>query len=247
MKKVSLLLSIVMLSNLLIAQNTQPGCFPFPKTISVTGSAEMDVIPDEIYVQVDLREYKKKSENKIELETIKDQFLASCKAVGIADSNIAVASYDGYNMSNIWKRRKKEPDLMASISYQVKFINTKLIDDLVSRLDDEATKNFRIFRTSHSKIAEYRKQLKIMAVKAAKEKAVYLSESVNEQVGAAITITEPNESVSSDVISGVYKSNSNVSGLINQEKFDAYGVNDYGIDYRKIKLRFEVKVLYALK
>jgi len=254
MKKVCLLLSIVMLSNLLISQNlpagqagTLPGCYPYPKTISVNGSAEMDVIPDEIYVQVDLREYKKKNENKIELENIKADFLASCKAVGIADSNISVASYDGYNMANIWRRRKKEPELMSSISYQVKFNNTKLIDDLVNRLDDEATKNFSIVRTSHSKITEYRKQLKIMAVKAAKEKAIYLSEATNEQLGAAITITEPNELVSSDVRSGVYKSNSNVAGLLNQEKFDAYGVNDYGIDYRKIKLRFEVKVLYALK
>ena len=33
----------------------------------------------------------------------------------------------------------------------------------------------------------------------------------------------------------------NVAGFINQEKFDAYGVNDYGIDYRKIKLRFDQK------
>ena len=33
---------------------------PYPKTINVTGSAEMDIVPDEIYVQVDLREYKKR-------------------------------------------------------------------------------------------------------------------------------------------------------------------------------------------
>lgn len=250
MKKIFPAMAVLLLSASLAAQNqpvTQPGCFPFPKTISVNGSAEMEVIPDEIYVQVDLREYKKKGEEKTELEKIKNDFLASCKAVGIADSNISVASYDGYNMANIWRRKKKEPDLLSSISYQIKFNNTKLIDDLVIRLDDEATKNFSIIRTSHSKIKEYRKQLKIMAVKAAKEKAMYLTESVNEQLGSAITITEPNESVSSDVLSGIYKSNSNVAGFINQEKFDAYGVNDYGIDYRKIKLRFEVEVLYALK
>ncbi len=243
-------MAVVLLSTSLAAQNqpsTQAGCFPFPKTISVTGSAEMEVIPDEIYVQVDLREYKKKGEEKTELEKIKTEFLASCRAVGIPESDIAIASYDGYNMANIWRRKKKEPELLSSISYQVKFNNTKLIDDLVNRLDDEATKNFSIVRTSHSKIVEYRKQLKIMAVKAAKEKAIYLSEATNEQLGAAITITEPNESASSDVLSGLYKSNSNVAGLVNQDKFDAYSINDYGIDYRKIKLRFEVKALYALK
>jgi uncharacterized protein len=249
MKKIIPAMAVLLLSISVFAQtpaSTQPGCFPFPKTISVTGSAEMEVIPDEIYVQVDLREYKKKGEEKTDLEKIKNEFLASCKAVGIADSNIAVASYDGYNMANIWRRRKKEPELLSSIAYQIKFSNTKLIDDLVSRLDDEATNNFSIIKTSHSKIIEYRKQLKISAVKAAREKAMYLSESVNEQVGSAITITEPEESSSSDILSGRYKSNINYSnGLIS--KVDGYSINDNGVDYRKIKLRFEVKVLYALK
>ena len=251
MKKITTLLSVLLFAISIISQaqsSTQPGCYPFPKTISVTGSAEMEVIPDEIYVQVDLREYKKRGEEKIELDKIKNDFLASCKAVGIADSNIAVASYDGYNMANLWRRRKKDPELLSSIAYQIKFNNTKLIDDLVNRLDDEATNNFSIIKTSHSKITEYRKQLKIMAVKAAKEKAVYLSESVNEQVGSAITIEEPEEYLSSDVQEGNYKSNVGVyENSTMKEVRKGYGINENGVDYRKIKLRFEVKVLYALK
>jgi uncharacterized protein len=230
MKKISLIIIAVTIIGLLNAQNTQPGCFPFPKTISVTGSAEMEVIPDEIYVQVDLREYKKKGEEKKELD------------------KIAVASYDGYNLSSIWRRRKKDPDLLASITYQLKFSNTKLIDELVNRLDDEATSNFSITKTSHSKIVEFRKQLKIIAIKAAKEKALYLSESVNEKVGEAITILEPEESLSSDVLSGRYKSNLAANSLMEKSRLDSYGgIAEGGIDYRKIKLRFEVKVLYALK
>lgn len=245
MKKIVTLFFALLLVNLLIAQS-QPICDPFPKTISVTGSAAMEVIPDEIYVQVDLREYKKKGEEKTDIDKIKIDFLASCKTVGIADSNISVASFDGYNLANIWKRRKKDPDLLASITYQLKFSNTKLLDDLVNRLDDEATNNFRITRTSHSKIVEYRRQLKIMAVKAAKEKAIYLAESVNEQVGPAITITEPEESVSSDVQAVRLRGeNSIYSNTISQS--GGYGNTDNGVDYRKLKLRFEVKILYALK
>ena len=37
---------------------------PYPKTITVTGSAEMEIIPDEIYVQVHLKEYDKKGDGK---------------------------------------------------------------------------------------------------------------------------------------------------------------------------------------
>ncbi len=245
MKKIATLIYLLLIVNLLIAQS-QPVCDPFPKTISVTGSAEMEVIPDEIYVQVDLREYKKKGEDKVDIDKIKADFLASCKTIGIADSNISLASFDGYNIANIWKRRKKDPDLFASIAYQVKFSNTRLLDDLVNKLDDEATNNFRIIRTSHSKIVEFRKQLKIMAVKAAKEKAIYLAESVNEQLGAAITITEPAESISSDAGNiRLRGSNSVYSNTVSSS--DGYSSSDNVVDYRKIKLRFEVKVLYALK
>lgn len=37
---------------------------PYPKTITVTGSTEIEIIPDEIYVQVDLKEYGKKRTGK---------------------------------------------------------------------------------------------------------------------------------------------------------------------------------------
>jgi hypothetical protein len=46
---------------------------------------------------------------------------------------------------------------------------------LVDKLDDQATQNFYISRTSHSNMDSIKKQLKIQAVKAAKEKAVYLA------------------------------------------------------------------------
>lgn len=245
-KNVLLLPMLAIWFSAVTAQTTEPGCYPFPKTISVTGSAEMDIIPDEIYVQVDLREYKKKGEEKVDLEKIKTAFLNNCKVAGIPDSNISVASYDGYNMASIWRRRRKDPDLFSSITYLLKFKNTELIDLLVDKLDDEATSNFRIVRTSHSKIIEYRRQLKIMAVKAAKEKATYLSESINEKLGEAITITEPEESISSDVAGGIYNTNAKLYSN-SVAKAESYGISDGTVDYRKIKLRFEVKALYALK
>jgi uncharacterized protein len=105
MKKIFLAAALLCTFQFLQAQNNQPGCYPFPKTISVTGSSEMEIIPDEIYVQVDLREYKK-SGDKVELEQIKTDFLRNCKTIGLPDSVISIASYEGYN-GNWWKKRKK--------------------------------------------------------------------------------------------------------------------------------------------
>ncbi len=249
MKRILLLLSICFVASSIFAQNGVIVSNPFPKTITVLGSAEMEVIPDEIFVQIDLKEYKKKGEDKVELEKIKADFLNNCKVLSIADSNISVSSYDGYNMSNIWKRRKKEPDLMASIIYQIKFSNTKQIDALVEKLDDQATSNFAVVSTSHSKIREYRKQLKIQAIKAAKLKAKYLAEAIDEDVGQAVTIDEPQEYASTNVANGVPNYSKGYSNAYSFKKsYNGYEEgNDGGVEYKKIRLKYDVKVVFALK
>jgi len=215
---------------------------PYPKTINVSGSADMEIVPDEIYVQVDLKEYKKKGENKVELEKIKADFLSKCKSAGIEDSLVSIASYEGTNY-NYWlmRRQKKNPDMFAGIAYQIKFRDSKKMDQLVELLDDEATANFRIVKVSHSKMTEYRKQLKIQAIKAAKDKGVYLSEAINEKIGEAITITEPEENQS-----GIYE-NRAMSQVSNVAGYNGEGFSGTGVDFKKIKVRYEVNVVFALK
>src|SRR6476469_10755672 len=101
---------------------------PFPKTITVTGSAEMEIVPDEIYVQVDLKEYEKKGQGKVTIDRIRQDFLNSVKTVGIPDSALSIAAYDGYN-GNPWLRKKnKKDELMASITYQLKLKSSKQMD-----------------------------------------------------------------------------------------------------------------------
>ena len=216
---------------------------PYPKTITVTGSAEMEIIPDEIYVQVDLKEYEKKGQGKINIETIKRNFLNNIKAIGIPDSLVSIAAYDGFG-GNPWLRKKnKKNELNASISYQVKIKTSKQLDDLVEKLDDEATTNFYIQRTSHSKLAEYRKQLKIQAIKAAKEKAQYLTEAIDEKAGEAVTINEPTEYYQP------YYNMMRSNVMMKEEAMnqDMAGANDNPVDFRKMKLRYDVTVVFAVK
>ncbi|MFT3704432.1 MAG: SIMPL domain-containing protein [Agriterribacter sp.] len=241
MKKTFLTVVVIAFACISMAQiNTNP----YPKTISVTGSAEIEIIPDEIYVQVDLREYEKKGAGKIDIETIKAKFLQACKTVGIADSNISIASYEGADLFYWLTKKKKTPDMMASISYQVKFSSSNKIDQLVEQLDDQATQGFQITKTSHSKMTEYRKQLKIQAIKAAKEKAIYLSEAVGEKAGEAVTIQEPAETPDFPIYNEALLSNK-----ISQSRMQSTaGFNESGaVDFKKIKLRYEVSAVFALK
>jgi len=218
---------------------------PFPKTITVNGRAEMEIIPDEIYVQVDLREYEKKGE-KVTIDQIKSDFLKNVRSLGIQDSAISIASYEGFSGYPWWRQRRKAKaaDLLASISYQVKLNTSYKVDELVNLLDDDATTNFRITGTSHSRIKEWTKQLKMQAVQDAREKARYLSEAVNEKLGQAITISEP-----SDVSIYYYqRADINKVDKYAADEIRVAGTNrDQQIDFRKIKLRFDVNVVYSLQ
>ena len=101
-----------------LSQNVQN---PYPRTITVNGSAEMEITPDEIYVQVDLKEYEKKGQGKIGIEKIRQNFLTAVRSLGLPDSVVTISAYDG-NYGNPWwrKKNKLKDELYSSISYQVK-------------------------------------------------------------------------------------------------------------------------------
>jgi uncharacterized protein len=213
---------------------------PYPKTITVTGSAEIEIVPDEIYVMVDLKEYEKKGQGKVSIDKIRQDFLAAVRSLGLPDSSVSVAAYDGYN-GNPWLRKKnKKDELYSSITYQVKLRNTAQVDELVDKLDDNATSNFYIARTSHSKLGEFRKNLKIQAVRAAKEKAGYLAEAINERIGEAVTINEPNE-----YFQPYYNTMANVR--MQKVEMDQAASNEPQADFKKMKLKYDVTVVFALK
>ena len=214
---------------------------PYPKTIIVTGSAEMEIVPDEIYVQIDLKEYEKKGAGKITIDKIRQNFLTAVRSLGLPDSAISIAGYDGYNGNPWWRKKNKLKDeLYSSISYQVKLRSSAQVDQLVDKLDDAATQNFFVQRTSHSKLAEFRKTLKIQAVRAAKEKGTYLAEAINENIGAAVTINEPNE-----YYQPYYRNM--VSNQTMKAEMDQSANDQPQADFKKIKLKYDVSVVFALK
>ena len=88
---------------------------PVNRTISVSGSASKEVQPDEIYVQVDLREYNKKNGDKIDIDQIKNNFLRACGSIGLKEEDLQVLSYSGYNDNYLWqkKNRKQNPDMKS--------------------------------------------------------------------------------------------------------------------------------------
>jgi uncharacterized protein YggE len=239
MKKIILALSaslFLFLANAQTVDNTIK-----QRTINVSGSSELEITPDEIYVQIELREYNKKNGDKVDIEAIRNQFLSAAKSMGIADTDVVVQGYSGWDGNYWWyqKNKKKNPDMKAGITYEVKVKAVDDMDKLVDKLDDEATQNFYLSRTSHSNMDSIKKQLKIAAVKAAKEKAIYLAAALGDNVGQALTINDPNESA--DYPRPLYKANIAMAAEADRS------APPMNVDFKKIKIEYNVNVIFELK
>lgn len=210
------------------------------RTISATGNAKIEVVPDEIYVAVNLREYDKKGGGKIDIETIKNSFLSACKSLGMNDSDVVVQSYSGYDGTpyQYKKNKKQNPDLKAGINYWVKVSSLKKMDDLVNKLDDEATQNFYIAKADYSKRDEIELKMKQDAIRAARDKAIALASAINEKIGNAVTINEPNEV--GDNPRPMYAMAMRAKAVSDN---DEPAMN---VDFKKIKIEYEANVVFAL-
>ena len=66
-------------------------------------SAEIEITPDEIYVEIQLQEYKDGSK-KVQLNTLESQLVKGVVKVGIGEENLTVSNVSGYNWN--WRQTK---------------------------------------------------------------------------------------------------------------------------------------------
>ncbi len=216
-----------------------------PKKIMVTGSSEMEITPDEIYMNFTIQEYKSKAGKKVSIQEVKKQFIELCKKAGLALSDIRVSGYSGSENWDYYWYYRRDNEISSSLSYTIKVKTISKIDKIVAGLDRNAVQNFYLVRTSHSQLEKLRRKVKENAVKASKIKAIYLANAVGEDVGDALLIEEITEGDFESDRSSFSEEKSYNSNTITTGSFDkGYPSGSPSID--KIKIRFEVKAEYEL-
>lgn len=215
---------------------------PISRTIQANGQATREIVPNQIFVHIELREYEKKNTGKVDLGVIQQQFLSACKKMGLADSLVSVVSYHGYDGNNIWlqKKKKKDPNLMAGIQYQVQLEKVQQIDQLVQLLDDEATQQFYVARTSHSNIEQIKLEVQKEALQDARKKASWMCETIGEKLGHAITIYKPTE-LSDGAFMPMMSNRLRSADMVASDAGSTIST-----DFKKIKIQFEVNITFAL-
>jgi hypothetical protein len=153
--------------------------------ITVTGSAEMSVAPDEIQLEFLLREYNNPL-GRVQLEKIEEKFIKTLKKHGVKEKDILLKN-GNFSWHYWWNYRRENYKYR---SYYVQLSKGVDLMSLIQDLDMDGISSVNVAKSTHTRLQEFRKDVKIQAVKAAKEKADYLLESIGEAAGPVISIEE---------------------------------------------------------
>ncbi|WP_461629538.1 SIMPL domain-containing protein [Labilibaculum euxinus] len=201
--------------------------------IEVKGLAELEVVPDEIYLNIHLDEEDTK--NKESIEVLEKQMFVALKKAGInLEEQLSVSDF----ASNLQNHFFQRADMKKSKDFELLVHDSKTLGKVFVELDKIKISNISILRVDHSEIEKYRKQVKINAVIAGKEKAVALAEAIGQKVGKAIYINEVSSPYGRQMVNTMMR--------VKSENFEsAKGVPD--LDFQKIKLEYSVMISFALE
>lgn len=230
MKKI---LFIVLMASFAMSLSAQTA--DLRRKVEVTGNAEVEVTPDIIYVAISLREYYD-NKKKIQIEDLERQLQAAVLKAGIPKENFMINNISAYNYT--WDR-KKNPDFLASKQYRIKVSDLTKWNQLVNAVDSKGIQYSNIESYDYSKMDELKKELKIKALKAARDKAIYLAESIGEKIGLALEINETGNEYYPQV-------NYRAPMLMKTDAVqEAEPMPD--IDFKKIKLSSQMRAVFELK
>lgn len=210
------------------------------RKIEVMGTAETEVTPDIIYFAVSLKEYFKDSanKNKVEIETLEKQLQTAVLTAGIPKENFMINNISSYNYT--WEK-KKNPGFLARKQYRIKLTDLTKLDQILSAVDPKGLEYTNIESYDYSGIETLKRELKVKSLQAAKAKATYMAEAINEKVGNALEIQEINNE---SYPQPIYRAN---VMMMKAESGNAADSSMPDIDFKKIKLSYQTRAVFELK
>jgi uncharacterized protein len=250
MKFIATYLNFVLISVLLMSLSS---CNFSPKqtiqlserTITVTGSAEKEIVPDEIWFYISIKEYYDGA-NSYDYYYY-DNYSAGTK-INISEIDLALkdelanSSFDTSrlitdNMGNYYRYYGSE--YLKSKQYKIKLDSLTEAEYLLNSINSKGVESMRLGKMEHSEMENIRQEVKKEALNSAKNKAAYLVETLDKKLGEVISITEiPNYLESYPYYYAYdYDLSSNAS-----LPMDGGTVNT-----KTIKIRYEMQVVFGIE
>jgi hypothetical protein len=179
---IRILTAILLMANSAATFAQQNAHLPY---IEVSGTAEMQVVPDEIHISIVLRE-RGNGNNKVSVEQQELDLKASVKALGIDTGDLSLSDA----MADLVPKKFREDDVIARKGYMLKVADAEMVRKVFMELDRLQIEDAFIHHVSHSKEVEYRRTMRIAAITDAKDKADYMLAAIGERTGQALEVIE---------------------------------------------------------
>lgn len=234
----NLLIGFILLISTAIFAQTGDKNFIDQNYIEVIGKSELEITPDLIYLKVLLNE--KDTKNKISIPELESKMIEKLKEIGIdIAKNLLVKDIS----SNFKYYLLTKNEILLSKEYQILVNSGKTASQVFLELEKIGISNVSIDRLENSNIVQFRKDVKVNAIKSAKEKAESLTSALNQSVGRAIFIQE-------------IENNFNNSRASNSIMIRGVSSNIYGakasssaldFDFEKIMIEYSILCRFELK
>jgi len=214
--------------------------------IEVIGKAELEVSPDMIYLKIVLSD--KNNKDKLTLPEIEKKMIDKLTEIGI-DVNKDLSLLDF--ASNLRSYSLKLNNVMLTKQYQLIVHDAKALQKVFFEFQKLDIPNVSIVKLEHSKMEQYRKDAKVLAVKAAKEKAELLSAALNQKIGKALLVQEAEAVDLKSYSDGQGWLTGKVAGVASNVKIRNSGLSnesmDADIEFEKIKIESVFLVRFSLE
>lgn len=231
MKKLILMAAVALMALPAAAQNAEA----YPSYIQVTGRAEQELTPDEFYLSIVIDE--RDSKGKVSVESQQRDLVSALRKQGV---DVA----EQLKMANLSSEFFKKKSSVATAKYQLKLSSAEEMARVWQALDALGFSDVSLQRVTHSKLDQYKEQVRLDAIRNARESAESLAGAIGQTVGKCFYIYDSN----SDVLPAYYNNGLMLArGLkVSEEASDASFVEE-PLEFRTIKLDYSVQAKFVLE
>ena len=205
--------------------------------IETTGTAQREIEPNDIQLQVLLREFEDERV-KVQLEKLDKDFLDAVRSAGIEKNAVMLAQAG----AQLGKLGRKDKEAFREKTYQVRLTSAAQLESLIARLESVRVQQASIVKVWHTEIEKMKLDLKVAALKAAQAKAEALLTSVNASIGKPLMVRDwdmtPLPAMEATAVANV---------AFDQKMAGAEGPAPEPTSFRKITLQVQVIAQFEIK
>lgn len=205
----------------------------FPSYVQVYGRAEKEITPDEFYLQIIINE--RDSKGKISVESQQRDMIAALKKLGVdVDRQLKVA-----NLSSEFFKKKSS---VATAKYQLQLGSSAEVARVWQSLDELGISNVSILKVSHSKIDQYKEEVRVEAIRNAQRNAATLAEAIGQKVGRCFYIYDSNSNVLPTVYdNAVLMRSAKAAGVVEMQ------AEEDPLEFKTLRLEYGVQAKFVLE